>query len=345
MSKMTIGPSKDSLVAGSLRTLLVGTPRLIRQPSTDFPSPLSKLFALSLCYGQLALYVVGALGGLILWGLARWQGWDDPLKDSLWLSVALEGWCVVGIPLGLIILLICRRWAVPSGIEWGGMAIRLGLLVVAVLFGSYLLGGLENESNISLIISLCLIPPAFLFWQLGIGTIQAIQALTPEHFDVRHKHVLQGEHLIFLSYRREDSQTWTERIADDLKQHFGNKAVFQDVEAIPPGVDFRQHLQSQLQHCRVVLVLIGPHWVTATDEHGNRRLDEEQDWVRYEIELALQQQTVLIPLLVNNATPPSQGQLPESIRQLAFQNVLRIRSNPDFRGDMDKLIRTLEAIF
>lgn len=342
---MAINPSKDSLLTGSLCTLLIGTPRLNQPPSTDLPSHLAKLFVLSLCAGQLVLYVVAAVGGLTLWSLTQLQGWDNPLKDSLWLSIALEGWCVVGILLGLIILFSCRRWAVSSGIEWGWMAIRLGLLMLVVLFASYLLGGLEEDITVSLITSLCLIPPAFLFWRLGIGTIQAIKALTPEHFEVRRKYLLPGEHLIFLSYRRADSQVWSERIADDLKQHFGHKAVFQDIEAIPPGVDFRQHIQSQLQHCRVMLVTIGPHWVTATDEHGNRRLDCEQDWVRYEIEWALQQQAELIPLLVNNATRPSQKQLPEPIHQLASQNDLRIRSNPDFRGDMNKLIQALESIF
>jgi TIR domain-containing protein len=337
-TKMAIDPPKDPLLAGSLRTLLVGTPQLDRPPSTEPPSPLARLFLLSLCTGQLILYFLAAAGGIMLWSLARLQGWDDPLKTSLWLSLALEGWCVVGVLVGLIILFFCRRWAVPSGIEWGWMTIRLGLLVFATLFAVYLLGVLKQDVTISLITSLCLIPPAFLFWRFGIGTIQAIKSLTPEHFAP-----LRDEHLIFLSYRREDSQTWTERIADVLKQHFGKKAVFQDVEAMPPGADFRQHLQSQLQHCRVVLAVIGPQWVTAIDEHGNRRLDDEQDWVRYEIELALQYQTALIPLLVDNATPPPQEQLPESIRQLAFQTVHRIRSNPDFRSDMNKLIQAIEA--
>lgn len=328
-----IDSSKESLLLRSLRSLLIGTPRPAQQSLTDYPSSWARFFAIVLCAVQLVLYAVAAVGGLTLWTLAQLGGWNDPLNDHQWLSLALEGWCVVGILLGLIILFICRRWAVSSGIKWGSMSVRLGLLVFAVLFTSYLLGGLEKDITVSLITSLCLIPPAFLFWRLGIGTIKAL-ALSPP-----------GENSIFLSYRRTDSQTWTERIADELKKHFGKQAVFQDVEAIPPGVDFRQHLQSQLQHCRVVLVVIGPRWLTATDERGNRRLDNEQDWVRYEIEWALQQQTALIPLLVDNAKRPSQEQLPEPIRQLAYQHDLQIRNNPDFRGDMDRLIQALEVIF
>ena len=145
-----------------------------------------------------------------------------------------------------------------------------------------------------------------------------------------------------MSYRRGDSQAWTDRIADDLKEHFGKKAVFQDVEAIPPGVDFRQHLHTQLHNCQLVLVVIGPDWVNAKDEQGNRRLDQEHDWVRLEIEIALHRKIPLIPLLVDNAKMPVQKGLPESIKEFPFQNSLPIRSNPDFRGDMNRLIQSLE---
>ena len=34
--------------------------------------------------------------------------------------------------------------------------------------------------------------------------------------------------------------------------------VFLDVEAIPPGVDFRRYLTDQVARCEVMLVVIGP---------------------------------------------------------------------------------------
>ena len=344
MPSSFVDSSKDSLLAGALRSLLVGSPRIPTHPSTDFPSPLSKLFAVCLCGVQLFAYLLSAVGGITLWGLTQWQGWQDPLKGYLKVYIPMEGWVLVGPTLGLIILFVSRRWAIPTGVGWGWMGIRLGLLVFAVLVGSSRMGGLEQDVNFSLITSLCLLIPAPLFWQLGSNTIYNIKALTPEQFEVRQKHLLQGKNLIFVSYRRGDSQSWTDRLADDLKMHFGKKALFQDVEAIPPGVDFRQHLQTQLQNCQVVLVVIGPDWVAAMDEQGNRRLDQEQDWVRLEIEIALQRKIVLIPLLVDNAKMPSQNELPKSIKEFAFQNSLPIRRNPDFRNDMNRLIRSLEEI-
>lgn len=47
---------------------------------------------------------------------------------------------------------------------------------------------------------------------------------------------------IFISYRRSDSQGITGRIYDRLVEKFGERSVFQDVDDIPPGVDFRTYL-------------------------------------------------------------------------------------------------------
>jgi hypothetical protein len=245
--------------------------------------------------------------------------------------------------LGILILQISRRWALPSGLEWGWMGIRLSLFVFVVLFGSELAGWLKHHTTISLITGVCLLIPAPLFWQLGSTTIQTILALTADNFQVQPRRRLSGANRIFLSYRHKDSQTWTERIGDDLKACFGAKAVFQDVEAIPPGVDFRQHLHAQLGQCQVVLVVIGPAWLTITDELGTRRLDQASDIVRLEIEVALQHKIPIIPLLVEKATMPLQEQLPGTIQQLAFYNALPIRGNPDFRKDMSRLIEALEC--
>jgi hypothetical protein len=274
--------------------------------------------------------------------LAQWYGWDDPLRGSWLLSLVLEGWCAIGMVLGLLILQISRRWALPTGMEWGWMGIRLSLLVFLVLFGIYLAGGLEHDVAISLITGVCLLMAAPLFWQLGSTTMQTILALTPEDFQVRPKHRLVGDNRIFLSYRRADSKIWTDWIGNDLKEYFGTKAVFQDVEAIPSGVDFRQHIHTQLDQCQVILPVIGPAWLTIKDDQGTRRLDQEGDLVRLEIEVALQRKIPIIPLLVDNATMPAREKLPVTIQKLAFQNGLPIRGNPDFRHDMRRLIQAIE---
>jgi len=83
---------------------------------------------------------------------------------------------------------------------------------------------------------------------------------------------------IFISYRRDDSGESAGRIYDWLLHKFPYGAVFKDVDSIPLGVDFREHLQSALNRCRVVLVLIGPKWSGICDPAGNRRLDNPADF-------------------------------------------------------------------
>jgi hypothetical protein len=45
---------------------------------------------------------------------------------------------------------------------------------------------------------------------------------------------------IVISYRRKDSDAITGRIRDHLARHFGEDAVFMDIDSIPIGEDFRR---------------------------------------------------------------------------------------------------------
>lgn len=151
---------------------------------------------------------------------------------------------------------------------------------------------------------------------------------------------------IFISYRRSDSHADVGRIYDRLAAHFGKAAVFKDVDDIPPGVDFRDYLNRTLNQCEVLLAVIGPSWLTATDAQGRRRLDNPADWVRVEIEEALCRDDVLVvPLLVSYAALPQPNELPESLQDLAYRNYREARPDPDFHKDMGRLIDGLEQYF
>ena len=66
--------------------------------------------------------------------------------------------------------------------------------------------------------------------------------------------------VIFISYRRDDSQGFAGRLEDDLSECFGDEQVFRDRE-IPVGTDFAQHLEGTLGAAAVVLAVIGPNWL------------------------------------------------------------------------------------
>lgn len=151
---------------------------------------------------------------------------------------------------------------------------------------------------------------------------------------------------IFISYRRSDSQADAGRIYDRLATHFGKKAIFKDVDDIPPGVDFRDFLNDMLNQCQVVLAIIGPNWLNAVDDEGRQRLKNPSDWVRLELEESLRRQDVLlVPLLVSYAEMPRVDELPESLQNLAYRNYREARPDPDFHKDMGRLIEGLEQYF
>lgn len=146
---------------------------------------------------------------------------------------------------------------------------------------------------------------------------------------------------VFVSYRREDSRDVAGRIYDRLVGHLGAENVFKDVDSIPLGVDFREHIRGAVERCDVLLAVIGPVWSTVTDGQGSRRLEDRADFVRLEIAAALERGIRVIPLLVGGATMPRDVELPEEIRGLSFRNAAPVRADPDFHRDMDRLFAAL----
>jgi hypothetical protein len=153
---------------------------------------------------------------------------------------------------------------------------------------------------------------------------------------------------IFISYRREDSEHVTGRIHDRLEPHFGRENVFLDVDTIPYGVDFREHLDREVSRCDILLAVIGDGWLDIRfkegGRQGQRRLDDPGDFVRIEIESTLTRDIPVIPLLVGRATMPGLQELPEALQKLAFRNAAEVRSGRDFHDHVGRLIRGIEYL-
>jgi TIR domain/WD domain, G-beta repeat len=148
---------------------------------------------------------------------------------------------------------------------------------------------------------------------------------------------------IAISYRRADSEAMTGRIFDRLSSHFGKEVIFRDIDSIPPGIDFRIHINEMLRKTNVLLAIVGPAWLGAS-AGGLERIQQESDAVRVEIETALRRRTPLLPVLIANTTMPSSDQLPPSLKDFAFRNALRVDTGQDFDYHMDRLIRSIETI-
>ncbi|HUS21508.1 MAG TPA: TIR domain-containing protein [Aeromicrobium sp.] len=145
----------------------------------------------------------------------------------------------------------------------------------------------------------------------------------------------------FLSYRRSDSEGYAGRLRDALANRLGSDRVFMDVDTLQPGEDFQQTIAQAIRMSDVLLAIIGPTWLHATDEGGHRRLDDPEDLVRREIELALIHGTTVIPVLVQGATMPAARALPPGIASLAEKNALVI-GNTDWAYKVEYLLSLLE---
>jgi hypothetical protein len=113
--------------------------------------------------------------------------------------------------------------------------------------------------------------------------------------------------------------------------------VFIDISSVEAGSDFRQRIEQALGSCELALVLIGPYWLTPQTADNERRIDAEDDVVRYEVRAALDRPDVtVIPVLVEGAKMPSAAELPPEISSLAKFNAYDL-SNKRWQYDLEQL--------
>jgi hypothetical protein len=148
---------------------------------------------------------------------------------------------------------------------------------------------------------------------------------------------------IFINYRREDAPGVAGRLYDHLARSFSRGEIFIDVDAMKPGLDFVKQLDMQVSQCDAVLAVIGPHWLTAADSKGQRRLDDKHDYVRIEIASALKRDIPVIPVLVDGAEMPTEADLPEDLSSLARRHALELR-HTRFASDADAVVTALHTV-
>jgi hypothetical protein len=117
--------------------------------------------------------------------------------------------------------------------------------------------------------------------------------------------------------------------------------VFHDVSTIQPGADFAAQVGEFIAASDVTLVVIGPTWVSATGP-GGRRLQDPEDYVRFEVATALARGELVVPVLVNGAELPRPDQLPDELRDLSSRQAVTLRDT-SWSVDVESFARSLEA--
>ena len=149
---------------------------------------------------------------------------------------------------------------------------------------------------------------------------------------------------IFITYRRIDSEASAGRLFDRLATTFGPGSVFMDTEgAISRGEDFPTAIENALRSASAMVAVIGPKWLTCTDDAGQRRLDNPDDWVRVEIRTALERGRLVMPVLVGGAGMPLPAELPTDIKELARRQKSEIGPGR-WDADVSEIIKALRSV-
>ncbi len=140
---------------------------------------------------------------------------------------------------------------------------------------------------------------------------------------------------VFISYRRQDSSASAHWLAESLQLAYGASSVFIDTDTIRLGQNWTTCIEQALCSATVLMVLIGPNWLHLTDDHGRRRIDNPNDWVRNEIAFALDSDIQIIPILLSGVKLPVKEALPEDIAEILNFQAFELREGSWSR---DKLV-------
>ena len=153
-----------------------------------------------------------------------------------------------------------------------------------------------------------------------------------------------GPQGIFISYRRSDTEFAAKALFDECSEKFGKQCVFKDIDSMGTTVDYRERIKEAIADSKVVLVLIGRHWISASDGNGKRRLENKNDPVRLEIEFAFETGVEIIPILCGDVKMPTADNLPKMISRLVNANAFLMRSDSAFERDLSGIVKAIDNI-
>lgn len=106
---------------------------------------------------------------------------------------------------------------------------------------------------------------------------------------------------LFINYRRQDHPEFANALRIYLIHQFQRDNIFMDLE-IPRFQPFEDVIREKIKEADAVLAIIGPNWQTLLNE---RAASNEVDYVRLELEIALELGKPILPICVANSTPPA----------------------------------------
>ncbi len=148
---------------------------------------------------------------------------------------------------------------------------------------------------------------------------------------------------IFISYRTSDGRDKATALARDLGARFGDDQVFLDKDDLRGGSSWRDEVQRTLGGRPVLLLLMTPQLLAATDSAGTLRIADPNDPVRREFGAALEAGAHILPILCDGVDAPPADGLPAPFNRLGDFTWRKLRAY-DWKNDLARLVDDLQAL-
>lgn len=151
---------------------------------------------------------------------------------------------------------------------------------------------------------------------------------------------------VFVSYRRNPDAAEATLVDKTITSTFASEgkervSVFRDTRQ-RLGNEWPSEVEKAVTSSDLLVALIGPDWLSTLDRYGRRRIDDPNDWVRRELELAFEADVDVIPIAFGGAEVPRPVALPPSIAQISERQGLVVRGEY-WDDDLQPLLRELEV--
>ena len=131
---------------------------------------------------------------------------------------------------------------------------------------------------------------------------------------------------IFISYRREGGFEMADSINQRLQK--AGYSVFLDLEQLNSG-KFNVKLLEVIEGCNDFILVLPPN---ALD-----RCDDQEDWVRREVEHAISCGKNIVPIMLRGFEWPDKNAMPENLRDLSLYNGITASDHNVFEENIERL--------
>lgn len=130
--------------------------------------------------------------------------------------------------------------------------------------------------------------------------------------------------IVFVNYRIGDAEASAALIERELSRRFGPEKIFRAERSTVADDNIEITIMGAVRRCQALVAVIGPRWLTATDDHGSRAIDSVDDWTRREIVEAFRHGVRVIPVLLGKIPSLTPSDVPPVMDWLPGCKYLRL---------------------